>query len=298
MTYYNLNGLNPKDFEHLTQALAKSVINSAVTPFGDGPDGGREATYDGQMSYRAPAAWNGYLVIQCKYRAKSEGASSDSKWALKELEKEFKSYGGASSRRKKRRVPDYYIFVTNVILTAAQSGGKDKVREFLEGAVKKGILKGFDVWSYDELCRFLDGDSNIRRAYAGFITPGDVLDEAIKLLDLKKEAPDFSEAMLTHLQKEFLADFGTKLESASKSSSPISLSRVFVDLPISPNTNLSRFASPEGEQVCALSYLLKVGSMKLNATDVPQLEMEGLSVVHAPEQDVEWEDAESSSLVS
>jgi len=40
---YNLSGLNPRDFEHMTQALAMTTIAPGVTPFGDGPDGGREA---------------------------------------------------------------------------------------------------------------------------------------------------------------------------------------------------------------------------------------------------------------
>ncbi len=44
MSDYNLPGLNPRDFEHLIQALAIKVIAPGVMPFGDGPDGGREAT--------------------------------------------------------------------------------------------------------------------------------------------------------------------------------------------------------------------------------------------------------------
>jgi hypothetical protein len=48
---YNLNGLNPREFEHLVQALALAVIAPGVMPFGDGPDGGREATFRGRMAY-------------------------------------------------------------------------------------------------------------------------------------------------------------------------------------------------------------------------------------------------------
>ena len=42
---YNLSGLNPREFEHLVQALALAVIAPGVMPFGDGPDGGRSALY-------------------------------------------------------------------------------------------------------------------------------------------------------------------------------------------------------------------------------------------------------------
>ena len=61
---YNLAGLNPRDFEHLVQSLAKKHIASGVRPFGDGRDGGREATFHGKMDYPSGSdPWEGYLVI-------------------------------------------------------------------------------------------------------------------------------------------------------------------------------------------------------------------------------------------
>ena len=65
---YNLSGLNDRDFEHLVQGLAKKVIAPGVRIFGDGKDGGREATFEGRMSYPSEAdPWDGYLVIQAKF---------------------------------------------------------------------------------------------------------------------------------------------------------------------------------------------------------------------------------------
>lgn len=65
---YNLAGLNPRDFEHLAQSLAKKHVASGVTVFGDGRDGGREATYEGRMNYPSITdPWDGYLVVQCKF---------------------------------------------------------------------------------------------------------------------------------------------------------------------------------------------------------------------------------------
>ena len=51
MSDYHLAGLNSRDFEQLIQALAIKSIAPGVTPFGDGPDGAREATYEGTMQY-------------------------------------------------------------------------------------------------------------------------------------------------------------------------------------------------------------------------------------------------------
>jgi hypothetical protein len=44
---YDLNRLNPIEFEHLIQSLLKKIIGQGTITFGQGPDGGREATYEG-----------------------------------------------------------------------------------------------------------------------------------------------------------------------------------------------------------------------------------------------------------
>ena len=48
---------------------ALAVIAPGVTPFGDGPDRGREAIFRGRMAYHSVTdPWEGYLVIQDKFR--------------------------------------------------------------------------------------------------------------------------------------------------------------------------------------------------------------------------------------
>jgi hypothetical protein len=44
MANYDLDRLGDKEFEHLIQALLKKIIGAGTITFGDGPDGGREAT--------------------------------------------------------------------------------------------------------------------------------------------------------------------------------------------------------------------------------------------------------------
>ncbi len=47
---------------------------------GDGPDGGREATYSGRVRW-APddhtADWSGYVVIQAKFRSRPLGTTPE-----------------------------------------------------------------------------------------------------------------------------------------------------------------------------------------------------------------------------
>lgn len=237
MSDYNFAGLNPRDFEHLTQSLALKVISTGVTPFGDGPDGGREAIFTGKMDYEATTKnWDGYLVIQCKFKQRSTGnITTDGAWAYEQLESDLKKF---IDKKLKLPKPEYYIFVTNVVLTGVnEKGSKDKVFALLKKYKSKIGLKDYDVWDYDKLCRLIDGQLDIRRAFAGFITSGDVLTQVCELLTL--ESSDFSKIMSLFLQRELRAEQFAKLEQAGlNSDQKTALAKVFVDLPATHEINI------------------------------------------------------------
>ena len=260
---YNLTGLNPRDFEHLVQSLAKKVIAAGVTPFGDGPDGGREATFNGPMTYpSATAQWDGYLVIQCKFHKKSLGdASSDGERAINELEKDLRKFLEAKRNLPK---PEFYLFVTNSVLTPPhKSGTKDKIYEKLKDYAPKLGLKGYDVWDYDSLCRFIDGEQSLRRAYSGFITSGDVLSAMADWMTA--ERPDFAQVMTAFLQKELLFSQAARLESAGTHfNKQVPLADVFVDLPFTEFAQDA--ATPQNRSEARIvSLLLRGGSRVLRA---------------------------------
>lgn len=227
---YNFTRLNPRDFEHLTQALAMNVIASGIIPFGDGPDGAREATYRGAMNYPSPAApWNGYLVIQSKFLGRPSGEpAKDGGWVLKQLETDLKKFLDVKRNLPK---PDYYLLVTNAVLTPAQNTGtKDKAFKMLERYSNKLGLKDYDIWDYDKLCRLIDGNQAIAKKYAAFITPGDVLSTVIKMLEYQN--PDFLRIMSLFLQRELRNDQFAKLEQAGHTADQkTALANVFIDLP-------------------------------------------------------------------
>ncbi|MGV3587855.1 MAG: NACHT domain-containing protein [Adhaeribacter sp.] len=265
MSDYNLNGLNNRDFEHLTQSLALEAISKGVTPFGDGPDGGREASYDGKMHYPSVTdSWNGYLVIQSKFRARpSLEPEENAKWILNQLKKDLLKFEDPKRKLKK---PEYYIVVTNVVLTPAQGvGSKDKVFSLLKDHQSKIGYKSFDVWDFDKLCRLLDNYSSIRNSFAGFITSGDVLTKAIE--GLKEQHPDFSKIISVFLQNEILSDQYVKLEQAGHHAEHKTLlAQVFVDLPVSEysindasrnDQELDRYSSG------IVNEILEVGSQRL-----------------------------------
>ena len=50
----NFQGFSPDTFEQFIRALALKVIGPGTTIFGNGPDGGREATFQGKVNYPHP----------------------------------------------------------------------------------------------------------------------------------------------------------------------------------------------------------------------------------------------------
>jgi hypothetical protein len=231
MPDYNLAGLSTRSFEQMIQALACKIIGPGIVIFGDGPDGGREATSTGCLSnFPSPTdCWDGYLVVQAKFCQRPKGKpGEDARWAAEQLKKELDAFAVAKTKRRK---PQYYIFATNVILTPVpRAGGKDSIAALINQYKKRIGLKDYRIWDYDQICRFLEANQSVRHTYEAWITPGDVLAKIISKLDVT--SPDFGKVMVNFLQKEILDDHFSKLEQAGHSpENRIPLEKVFIDLP-------------------------------------------------------------------
>ena len=112
MPDYDLSRLSNRSFEHLVQALAAGVLGPGIVVFGDGPDGGREATFERKVSYPSSVdGWDGYGVVQAKYRQRSGNIQLDGNWAVDQLKKEIDKYTNPESNLRK---PVFFIFATNV----------------------------------------------------------------------------------------------------------------------------------------------------------------------------------------
>ncbi|MFD6271421.1 hypothetical protein [Nocardia asteroides] len=212
---YDLARMGPREFEHLSQALAKKVLGPGVSVFGDGRDGGREATFDGPVGYPFDGArWQGYGIVQAKHRQRPHDSTADADWLKRQIAAELDGWLDATAARG--RLPDYLLFTTNVVLSPVPgTGGIAKVEEYLAERFRKRPewkIKGWAVWHADEVCRFLDMYGSIRRAYAHLVTPGDVLSHAIRVVDgVEGEVVDF---VRTHVCREFLADQYVRLGQA------------------------------------------------------------------------------------
>jgi hypothetical protein len=228
---YDLSGLSSRSFEQMAQALVAAAIGPDVIVFGDGPDGGREATYEGRIPYPSPGnAWNGYTVVQAKFCQQPGSSKADASWLLAQLRKEFADYGNPARRR-----PDNILFITNIKLTPVKgSGSKDRVTAFMGSETSKLGIKGWDIWDYDKLRTLLDNNADIRQGYSAWITPGDVL--AAVMNQLKTTEANFESTIINYLQKELISDVYANLEQAGHAAEDkIPLATVFVDLPLAPS---------------------------------------------------------------
>ena len=237
MPDYNIAGLDHGRFEEVIQSLAKCVIAAGVTPFGNGPDGGREATFEGRMDYPSQAdPWDGYLVIQCKFCKHPTGDHrKDGQWVINQLRGEFDAYDSGQ-----RRIPEYYLFVTNVRLSAVLgTGTKDRVRDMLAKFASKHGLKRWDVWSHDEICRFLDKHEAVRNAYTELLIPGDVVAKLAKYVDTlapvkeKSTAPEIPGGKV-------VADSGVQARSAVEPQTDIPLSKAGIEFGIEKGREIGR----------------------------------------------------------
>ncbi|WP_157488786.1 hypothetical protein [Pseudofrankia sp. DC12] len=184
---YDLSRLGEREFEHLSQALVLAALGPGVEVFGDGPDGGREATFEGgvNLPHRdGRGRWNGFGVVQAKYLRRPGDTASGERWFAAQVKAELEKWLEPDSVRvKKGRVPDYLLMTTNVVLSpVAGGGGVDTVDRLIESYAKRLGLRDWAVWHYDKLCRLLDVHDGVRRTNAGQIVLGDVLSQIHDLL--------------------------------------------------------------------------------------------------------------------
>ena len=112
---YNFYSLNPRTFEQLIQSLARKLLGNGMITFGDGPDGGREAVFDGRAPFPGPKdCREGRWILQAKFKSRVAHAQDDHKanfnWVKKEFQQEMKKF---ASRKVKGGIPHNYLFFTN-----------------------------------------------------------------------------------------------------------------------------------------------------------------------------------------
>lgn len=234
MKEVTLEKLNNSSFESITKALAMEKFGSAGQVFPQGPDGGRDFSFEGAIKTYEPQKWNGYLVLQAKFKSNIRG-TDDVKWLIDQLKAELLKFLRPDSAYRK---PEYYIIATNINLSGADAktktvtrkSGLTKVTEHMKEWTTSIGLKGFDIWPSDKIETFLAASSSIRTTYLASVLPGDILKKISDSLSQKEKNLEYAlKLSLIHLLKR---DKNVRLKDAgSLSDDDIRASQVFVDLP-------------------------------------------------------------------
>jgi len=173
---YDLTRMGWQQFEHMLQALAKEELGNGVRPFGAGRDGQRDATFNGAVDFPRGAGptWDGYGVIQMKYKHNVTSTTDGWRWFLEEARKEVRGWLG--KKRLGEKTPKYLLFATNVVLSGThRTGGRDQLDLLMRSASDELALDGWYVWDYDEIRTMLDTHTDVRQRYFEHIVTGDFL---------------------------------------------------------------------------------------------------------------------------
>ena len=186
----DLTALGPQGFERLCQALATYVLGPGIIVFGDGPDGGREATFAGLRHYPArETPWPGHGVLQAKFKQRLLGTGGDTTWLRKQLKAELAAWADSGSGRvRDGQRPQYLIVATDIPLSAVpRTGGKDRINSLIAQFAPAIGLKDWRIWDAVQIGAFLDAHPDVRRSFAALITPSEVLAALRDKLDYPPE---------------------------------------------------------------------------------------------------------------
>lgn len=262
----DFSGFSPDSFEQLVRVIVLKIIGNGIKPFGNGPDGGREATFQGKVPYPYPPqeCWNGYGVVQAKFKERREDTLTEQRWVQRQLRAELQRWEGSKKRKKN---PEYYIFCTNVELTSvAGTGGHDVVEGIFEEYKEKLGIKVYEIWDASKIATLIDGNGEIRQRFSIFFTPGDLLMRYSDTISFGVSDPHSVLAM--HLCRSLLLDEDARVSQAGdKSEERISLASVFLDLPVGREAGQESDDDDDLEDentLTALRQLLKISATKLD----------------------------------
>ncbi len=223
---HELDRLGSAGFEHLIQALMSKLFGVRVKIYGDGPDRQREAVVeDVHCSICGKITCLGRTIVQAKYKS-ADGKQDDWQWLRTNLKKELDGFA-KKAESESAFLPQTWLFFTNVVLTPAKGGVKDKSDEFV--AEYSHIIPRIYVLGTDEVRSLLDANPDVARSYAAFLTPGDVLTEAIDYLSKLKL--EHLRGLMEYVRQRFRADEPVRLEQAGNvAEGSIAIQNVYIDM--------------------------------------------------------------------
>jgi hypothetical protein len=155
-------------------------------------------------------------------------------------------------------------------------GWKDRAATLFTKYLKRVPIRDWAIWDSDEIGKFLDNCADIRKGYAAWITPGDVLSEVMQQFTPKR--PDFLTVMTNFLAKELRNDQFANLEQAGHNTEErIPLARVFVALPVTTQRitepPADRWAAEEERDTELVAILMEKAKDPLDPASILQTQL-------------------------
>jgi molecular chaperone DnaK (HSP70) len=174
---YNFYGFTSSEFEDLVQALFQKLLGNSSIVYGLGADGARELTYTGAANFGSPLeTQDGLWIVQAKFKSRDIGEKDQYSWVKTQFINEMRKFESG-----KYPLPNQYIFVTNSVLTPAlEYGGRDRMQAILDS--KKEVIPNIYIVAYDELCKLILNNADVRLAFNHLLHPGDQLFEIKEIL--------------------------------------------------------------------------------------------------------------------
>ncbi|XNN88932.1 NACHT domain-containing protein [Curtobacterium flaccumfaciens] len=223
---FDLSRLDARNLEQLTQSLAQDSIGAHLSIFGDGPDGGREASWEGSSEDQ----WAGYGVLQCKAKIDpGSSVASNLRWLKSQITAEAARWRDSTQTR---RSPAHYLLATNVKLSASPGNGIDAAKtHLLEQFAAAGYpIAQATIWSYQEIRALLENNTSVRTSYSAWILPGDIISRLYE--DAQSRETATSASLGRYVASCLTRDLQLKLnQTGTVRDQPIGVAQVFIDVP-------------------------------------------------------------------
>ena len=246
---FELNRLGSDGFEQMIQSLIQAKERETVI-CGDGPDGQREFfVRNAQFEVVSGQYARGYTVGQVKYKS-PDGKEKDWDWLRRNLKNELDGFR-QKQEESPEKVPDTYLFFTNLALTpVADSGLRDKAERFVNSY--RDVIENIFLYGADDVRSMLDNNRDVAQGYASFILPGDVLIKMHEYLDYLQCQK--MEALIEYVRQMFREDAAVHLEQAGGIlERSINIRNVYTDLEVKTE------GSRENHDKRIAEYLITLG---------------------------------------
>lgn len=140
MRRFPLHELSESEFEDLVVAICREILGVGVTGFAPGPDGGRDAYFEGTANcFPSDTSATGKFVIQAKHAQSAVASCSDSSFKKTLLDKELPK---VKRLHESGKLTHYLLFTNRKKTAAADDHFKERVQE--ETGLTHAWLLGLD----------------------------------------------------------------------------------------------------------------------------------------------------------